>query len=146
MYDRVLFPTDGSDVAELATDHAIAVAERFDAPLHAFYVVDTTIDATDAYDSSVAVEELAAAGEVQIEDVRDRAEDAGIAVTTAVEEGQPVETIVAQSRPGDVLVLGTHGRTGIDRFLVGSTTEDVIRSADVPVLAVPASNGDAEAE
>lgn len=142
MYDRVVFPTDGSDGAGVATDHAIELARQFDVPLYAVYVVDTTIDATDAYDSSVALEEVKAAGGDHLEVVAERAEDEGLAVTTAVVEGQPAEAIVEETREGDVLVLGTHGRTGLDRYLIGSTTEKVVRTADVPVVAVPLSGAD----
>lgn len=139
MYERVVFPTDGSEGARTATEHAVTLAQQFDAPLYAFSVADTTIDATDAFDSNVALEELAAIGEVSLDGVRERAEAAGVPVETAVLEGQPAETIVEEARKGDVLVLGTHGRTGLDRYLIGSTTETVVRMAEVPVVAVPVS-------
>lgn len=140
MYERILFPTDGSEGAQVALEHAIGLARRFDAPLYAFFVVDTTIDATDAFDSSVALEELTATGGAQLEAVRDSAENAGLRVQTDVLEGRPAETIVEQAAPGDIIVLGTHGRTGLDRYLVGSTTEKVVRTADVPVVAIPVSS------
>lgn len=144
MYERVLFPTDGSDAAATATAHAIVVADQFDVPMHVLYVVDVTpAKATDAY-SGVAVETLVAEGEKHVESVRDRAAEAGVDVSTEVVEGKPAQTIVEATTDGDVLIMGTHGRTGLDRYLIGSTTENVVRTADVPVLTVPVEDLDEE--
>lgn len=137
MYDRVILPTDGSEGAAVATEHALDLAELVDAPLHVLFVVDTTTGHTsDAY-SGVAVDALREAGEEAVERVRERAERAGVEATTEVEIGAPASTIVETAGPGDVLVLGTHGRTGLSRYLIGSTTEKVVRTADVPVVTVP---------
>lgn len=146
MYERVLFPTDGSDAAEAATEHALAIASRFDVPLHALYVVDVrAAQATDAYAGPSVdppMDALEAAGEEAVERVGDRAEREGVAVTTAVVEGTPTSAIVEAAADGDVVVMGTHGRTGLDRYLIGSTTEKVVRTADVPVVTVPVSDSD----
>lgn len=142
MYDRVLFPTDGSEGADVAATHALTVADRFDAPVHALYVVDVTAgQATDAY-AAPAVDALRAAGEEHVDRVVERAEREGVEVTSAVVEGTPASTIVEETTDGDVVVMGTHGRTGLDRYLIGSTTEKVVRTAEVPVVAVPVPEAD----
>ncbi|WP_225335526.1 universal stress protein [Halomicrobium urmianum] len=141
MYDRVLYPTDGSDGAEVATAHAIEVARRFEAPLHVLYVVDVSAaQSTDAYDRvplDATVEALEGAGEEIVDRVRERAAEAGLAVDASVVEGMPASAIVGFAEADDVIVMGTHGRTGLDRYLIGSTTEKVVRTADVPVVTVP---------
>lgn len=144
MYERVLFPTDGSDAASAATEHAIELAREFDAPIHVLYVVDVTpAHASDAY-AGVAMDTLLTEGEEHVEAAREAAERAGIEVTTDVTEGTPAQTIVETAEPGDVIVMGTHGRSGLDRYLIGSTTENVVRTADVPVVTVPVHEGERE--
>lgn len=146
MYERVLHPTDGSDAADAAVEDAVELARRYDAPLHVLYVVDVTVGrATDAYAGQV-VRELESIGREHVASVTDRAGDAGVDVTNAVEEGTPATTIAETTEQGDVVVMGTHGRSGIDRYLVGSTTEKVIRSVDVPVLTVPLSRAEGTGE
>lgn len=146
MYDRVLFPTDGSEGADVATEHAIEVANRFDAPIHAVYVVDmTALYGADAYSSpplDPPLDALEAEGREWLERVSERADREDIDVTTAVEEGSPASAIVEAAEADDVIVMGTHGRTGLDRYLIGSTTEKVVRTADVPVLTVPVTKVD----
>jgi nucleotide-binding universal stress UspA family protein len=141
VYDRVLFPTDGSEASDVATDHALAIADRFGIPLHALFVVDTSsIQTTDAYATSnfeATLEALEAEGRQRIEAVEDRATEAGVEVSSDVVEGRPATDIVETTADGDVVVMGTHGRTGLDRYLIGSTTEKVVRTADVPVVTVP---------
>lgn len=143
MYERVLLPTDGSDAADVATEHAIGLARQFDIPLHALYVVDVrAAQATDAYAGpsvDPTIDALEGAGEEAVERVRERAEGDGVDVTTAVVDGTPASAIVEAATGGDVIVMGTHGRTGLDRYLIGSTTEKVVRTADVPVVTVPVS-------
>ncbi len=141
VYDRVLYPTDGSDGAEVATAHAIEVARRFEAPLHVLYVVDVSAaQSTDAYDRvplDATTEALAGAGEEIVDRVIERAAESGVEVDGTVTEGTPASTIVEFADRDDVIVMGTHGRTGLDRYLIGSTTEKVVRTADVPVVTVP---------
>ena len=137
MYERVLFPTDGSEEAAVASEHSLEFARRFDAPLHVLYVVD--VRALKAADDTPnpALGSLEATGEQEVTRVSERAERAGIDATTAVIRGTPASTIVEASENDDVIVMGSHGRTGFDRYLIGSTAEKVVRTADVPVVTVP---------
>lgn len=141
MYDRVLYPTDGSEGADVVTDHAVAFAQRFDAPLHVLFAVDTSnIQATDAFATSnfeSTYEALEAEGQARFDRVAERAADAGVEVTSSFLEGKPADTIVEAANETDLIVMGTHSRSGLDRILLGSTTEKVVRSAAVPVVAVP---------
>ncbi|AQL44367.1 universal stress protein UspA [Halorientalis sp. IM1011] len=137
MYDSILVPTDGSDTAQAAVDHAIDHAKRYDATLHTLYVVEEPpIDEGDAPEVLDAIEST---GERAIQDVIDaaRAADVGT-VEGSVAEGAPYRAILEYVDQNDIdlVVMGTHGRTGLDRYLLGSVTEKVVRSAPVPVLTV----------
>ena len=149
-YDAVLIPTDGSPAAEAAIDRGVAVADAFDATVHALYVVDTMTLAGGA-DATVPgggggggvatgelLDPLLSRGEDATDLVAERARDAGVEVTTAVTEGSPGSTLLeyAEAESVDFVAMGTHGYTGIDRVLLGSTTERLIRNASVPVMSI----------
>lgn len=144
MYDAILVPTDGSRVAGAAIDHALELAARFDATIHALYVVDTD-RASGAWlgedlgvDTQHVIEQLHEEGEEAVDEIAAAADARGIDCVTAIREGTPNAVIrsYANEEGMDCIVMGTHGREGLDRFLLGSTTERVIRRADVPVLTV----------
>jgi nucleotide-binding universal stress UspA family protein len=140
MYDRILVPTDGSDPALAATDHALTIAERFDATVHALYVVDIDGIAHEAPGLGLDAlrDALRSEGEGATATVAERAEERGIAVRQSVVEGVAEDAVVdyADDEGIDLIVMGTHGRRGLDRYLVGSVTERVVRRTDVPTLVV----------
>ena len=152
MYDRILVPTDGSEAADRAVAEALDLAERFDAEVHALYVVDTgalafgSADEEDmVFDDRALIDALETEGESSTMAVDERARERGLEVVTAVTRGDPERAILeyADEHDVDLLVMGTHGRRGIDRFLLGSTTERVVRKSTVPVLTI---RGDADAD
>ncbi|TKX79473.1 universal stress protein [Halorubrum sp. SD626R] len=140
LYDRILVPTDGSAEGERAVAHALDLAAVHGAAVHAIHVVDSAryagmpMEASwegvgellrgDADEAVDAVEGLAAGTDVDVE--------------TAVVEGSPSREIVryAEGNDCDLVVMGTHGRGGIDRLLLGSVAEKVVRGSAVPVLTV----------
>ena len=147
MYERILVPTDGSDVADAAAAHAVALAAAVGADLHVLYVVDA--DAMGLVrPSQLDVDEvrtsLSEAGERTAGAVADAAEEAGVEAETVVRVGAPDEAIseYAEEAAVDVIVMGTHGRSGLDRVILGSVTERVIRGSKIPVLAVPPGEAD----
>ena len=146
--ETVLIPTDGSDGALAGARWAVALAERLEASLHVLSVVDTgdsaviesirepshVLDAleTEAHDAIAAVETVL------------KESTANLPVTTAVRRGSPHETIssYATQQAVDVIVMGTTGRSGLDRLLLGSTTERVLRTTARPLLVVPPEAGE----
>jgi nucleotide-binding universal stress UspA family protein len=141
MFDTIVVATDGSDSVGRAVDVAIEMADRFDATVHALYVVDDDEVAS----SPAAVRDehrtaLAERGERALASVCTvaNAVDEGLDVTTAVCEGEPGEEVVdfADEVGADLVVTGTRGRHGEDRFLIGSVAETVVRTCPVPVLTV----------
>ena len=143
-YDDVMIPTDGSDCAELAVDHGLAVAEKFDATVHAVSVVDLRAVATaaDAPVDAGLLSRLEERGRDATEAVADRAREAGLDATTAVREGVPARALLdyADEEDVDLIAMGTHGRTGFDRYFLGSTAAKVVRASAVPVLSVRSGN------
>lgn len=137
MYNEILMPTDGSQGSIAAAEHAIELATTYDAALHALYVVQTTV-APEA-DMSGVYEAFEEAGSDAVDNVVERAEAAGVGTVQAqLAHGSPHEQIIAYANDHDIdiIVMGTHGRTGLDRYLLGSVTEKVVRLADVPVMTV----------
>lgn len=140
-YDEILVPTDGSERAAAAVAHAIAIADRFDARIHAVNVVDIgEIAATgNLRPPTEVLNRCQERGEAATDRILTWARDADVAGVSAVTEGFPAEELLGYCEDNDIdlITMGTAGRTGLDRVLLGSTTERVIRRADRPVLAVP---------
>lgn len=137
-YEDVLLPTDGSEGAEVAIEWGVALADVYDMAVHSVYSVDIgrfeSLEAVgDIYD---ALEE---SGRNALETVRSRARADDLTVTGHIASGPAARAILSYSEEHDVdmIVMGTHGRTGVERYLIGSVTETVVRNADVPVCCVP---------
>ncbi len=135
---QILFPTDFSDASGPAGATAADLARQFGARLHVLHVVPPVTDPTPAPDALRRV----------VDDV-----GRGVPVVTAIASGRPARQIAAYVLKNaiDLVVLGTHGRTGITRALLGSVAEAVVRHARCRVLTVPADlpaapRGPAEAE
>ncbi|WP_255198708.1 universal stress protein [Halorarius litoreus] len=138
MYRDVLVPTDGSDAAEAAVEHAIDHAVRYDAALHVVHVVDP-VTLPPSPNGGRILETLERQGRAAIERVAQQAENAEVrTIESAVVSGPPHTGILEyiDEHDIDLVVMGTHGRRGLDRFLLGSVTERVVRLTDVPVLVV----------
>jgi nucleotide-binding universal stress UspA family protein len=148
MYDDILIPTDGSDASKRAVEHAIDMARTYDARLHALYVVDTGAYSTLDVGAEMLLDALEEEGEATVKRVEEMAGDAGVSVSTEIASGTPHRTILdyAEDHDVDLIVMGTHGRTGLDRYLLGSVTERVVRTADVPVLTVRTGREDRDEE
>jgi len=136
MFDSVVVATDGSESVQRAVDVALDLADRFEASVHALYVVD----ASEVESSPESVrDELRSALESEGEDALSAVVDrASTDVSTAVREGRPAAEITAYAREvdADVVATGTRGRHGENRFLIGSVAERVVRTCDKPVLTV----------
>jgi len=137
MFDTILFPTDGSDGAEAAFGHVLDLAEAHGATVYVLNVADTARDSVTQIQGQV-IDTLEREGARIVRETATRASDRGVATVTEVLQGEPYNTIVdyAAANDVDVVVMPTHGRQGLERFLLGSTTERVIRRADVPVLTL----------
>lgn len=145
MYDTVLIATDGSAGVQQAIDEGTELANLTDATVHGLYVVDDrAYGAVPDADLLGVTEALETEGEGAVADVAERAADAGVESETAIEYGSPSEEIVgyAERVDADLIVLGAHGRTGVDRLLLGSVTENVIRRTEKSVHVVRVEDGE----
>ena len=143
MYDRILLPTDGSEGNDRAVGEAIDLAAETGAELHVLFVVEELPYAPEMTEDRLEVH-LRGIGEEATETIRERAEEAGVTAQTAIEDGTPHLEILGyvDREMIDLVVMGTHGRNGLDKYLLGSVTERVVRSADVPVLTVRVDGDD----
>ena len=139
MYDDILLPTDGSGAADAAVDNALSLAAQYDATLHVLYVADTTEYSTVTFEDDV-VDPLEREGEDVVDGVVQRADAEGVVAKGVVMQGGVFETIqnYVADEGIDAIVMGTHGRRGLGRALLGSVTERTLRSTDIPVLVVDA--------
>lgn len=146
LYDHILVPTDGSAETRRAVEHAIDLADEHEATIHALYVLNTASYASVSVDASWegVSDMLREEGEAAVEAVADLARSADVEVVSVLRSGSPSREIVryAEEEGCDLVVMGTHGRGGIDRLLLGSVAERVVRSSQVPVLTVRVSRDD----
>ena len=150
MYDTVLFPTDGSETATEAAIHAIDLASRHDAELHSLYVVDHERVSRMApkLGTDHIKQTLQEEGETATGEIADQAAEAGLETTTSIREGAPADVITdyADTIGADAIVMGTNGRTGMNRLLLGSVAERVIQTTNLPVTTVKSPANEASEE
>lgn len=140
---KILVPTDGSDSSMCAAEYGVSIAKTFGAQIMVVYVIDTVVlDEARAFfkvDEREDVErKLEQAGQRYINYVLGLAEKEGVKAASIIAKGIPFEQIVhlAKESNMDLIVMGTHGRRGPDRILIGSVAERVIEYSQCPVLVV----------
>ncbi len=137
MYETILVPTDGSDPANRAVEHALAVADRYDASVHALYCVETHRYGEPALSTTaIVLDQLEEQGQAMLEEIRDRAANAGIECTSEVCHGRPWEATleVGDKVEADLIIIGYQGQSHTRTRKIGSAAERIVRSADRPVL------------
>jgi nucleotide-binding universal stress UspA family protein len=145
VFDTIVISTDGSASVQRAVDVALDVADKFDAAVHALYVVDTgEVESSPDGVRSEMRNALQARGGEAIVDVQRRGDGLGVDVTGVVREGRPATEIADYAREidADAVAVGTRGRHGENRFLIGSVAERVVRTCPVPVLTVRQLEGE----
>jgi nucleotide-binding universal stress UspA family protein len=136
MFETIVIATDGSESVRRAVDVALDLAERFDAEVHCLYVVDEgDVASSPERLRGEMAEALADRGQEAIDEVRESTDREVIA---SVQEGHPPSVIDEYARKidADMVAMGTRGRHGENRFLIGSVAERVVRTCPVPVLTV----------
>jgi nucleotide-binding universal stress UspA family protein len=138
-YRKILLATDGSDLAEAALRHAVALARLASAELTILYVVDTHLAFMTGILRQEALEELRADGRRALAAAGDVARGAEIGHHVCRGEGRPGEAIIAEAERlgADLIVVGSHGQGAITDILLGSVSQYVLHHARVPVCIVP---------
>jgi len=151
LFRNILVATDGSAVADRALDEAIALAVQLGAQLTVLSVLDVYAAVADMQMANEALFEhhmqtLRDQGKAIVDGATAQATAAGVSVRGILREAKvyrPAEAIVQEASEGyDLVVIGTHGRHGWPRLVLGSDAEEVLRRAPVPVLAVRLGSAD----
>ena len=144
MYQRIVVPLDGSRQAEHALADAEQLARLCGAPLHLIRVVDSSgmgaagavAPYIDALSYQVLIEDEQIAARTYLEKVEQVVTGRGHDLTIELRQGPAAGEILAATRPGDLVVMATHGRGGVERWFMGSVAESVVRRAETPVLLI----------
>jgi nucleotide-binding universal stress UspA family protein len=145
MYESILVPADGSQEMEAIVEQAIELASLCDATIHALHVVDERAYMSVPDDARDMVREtLEDDAKVATEGVVSEAEEVGVDVERELRWGDPAAGILSYAVEADIaaIVMGTHGRTGYERYVMGSVAEKVVRLSPVPVLVVDVGETD----
>ena len=143
-FRNILVPTDGSEYTKMAIDKAVELAKAVGGSITAIYVIDHTVFGNIPMDSSVTsvYDMMEKEGREATAYVRQLCEQNGIESKEMIVEGAPVKAIVSASSDFDVIVMGTLGRTGFAKLMMGSVAERVVRYAKCPVMVVRAIESD----
>lgn len=144
MYQEILVPLDGSELAESALPHARALAKAFDGRITLISILEPVFVLSQpsmigpVISVSGNIEEEQASVREYLDTIAGNLKKEGIDVRTAILQGDPASEIVdyAAANHEDIIVMSTHGRSGIQRWVYGSVADRVLRSATSPVLLV----------
>ena len=147
MLDKIMIATDGSDASRHAANLGISLAKHSAGVVIAVYVVDmqrivhlpgyTTLHGP----KESLLDAMLKEGEEAVAHIGEKAEEEGISFNKVILKGNPSDELLRYSKElgVDILVMGSIGRTGISKFLLGSVAEKVVRHSEVPVVVVPYS-------
>jgi nucleotide-binding universal stress UspA family protein len=138
---KILVPTDFSNDADLAVEFAFDLAEKFDSEvtfLHAYQLPTYVLPDGAILPAAEVVASVMTEAQDRLSALVGRAKEANVRATFELRQGVPLTEILgfAKQSLADLIVMGTHGRTGIEHFLIGSVAEKVVRKAPCPVLTV----------
>jgi nucleotide-binding universal stress UspA family protein len=140
-FERIIVPTDGSEVAKKAAQKALALAHATEIDVIAMHVVDIPgLPALYGFPDELPYEQLhdliQKQGRSYLDELEELGEQLGVKVFKRIVDGHPADEIIKAAREDDLIVIGSKGRTGLDRLLMGSVAENVVRHAPCSVLLV----------
>jgi len=141
-FNKILIAIDFSENSNYAFDYALMLARKFDAEITVLHVINEPIDLRGFYVPHISFEqlekEIEAGADAMMEKFCQEKMEGYCNFRTSVVNGIPYEEIIRKGKEIDasLIVLGTHGRTGLDHIIFGSTAERVVRSAASPVLSI----------
>jgi nucleotide-binding universal stress UspA family protein len=144
--NKILYATDFSESSAQACDYALTLAKLANAEVHVLHVIDEFADRRKSMIQPEAMVLLEREVEIQalkeMEEFCKKRFNGKIPFTTDIVMGIPFQEIIkkASELPADLIVVGTHGRTGVEHVIVGSTAERIVRRSEVPVLTVRSEN------
>jgi len=142
MYERVLLPTDGSPCSEQALREGLELVRACNASATVLFVVENPLLTMPMlpegipYEAELYEDLRKAAGEI-LERAKKIAAEIGVDdVETVMKDGQPAATIAEMAGEFDLVIMGTHGRGGLEKLILGSVTDAVLHRTDTPVLVI----------
>lgn len=143
MYQHILVPVDGSSTSDRALYEAIKFARQQNACLTVVHVLEDIwyFDNENYINYTELVDSMRTGGEKMLKDAREKVHQAGLTVETRLLEakGERIANVIineAKTCLADLIIIGTHGRSGFSRMLLGSIAEGVVRTAHIPVLLI----------
>ena len=153
MYDRIVVPLDGSELASEALAHGKNLAKRLDVPIHLVRAIDPMIFSGGMGSVGMGLD-YTAVNELISEEEQDATSfidsqvatlaSEGYSATGVVLRGSAALAIISATKKGDLVTMASHGRTGVRRWFLGSVAEEVLRQASVPVLLIRMPHEDEE--
>jgi nucleotide-binding universal stress UspA family protein len=151
MYQRILVPVDGSTTAQRALDEALRFGRQEGAQLELVHVVgDVRLMEANSYINYAEIKEtMKRSGRRILDHAQAVVQQAGVTAETQMLEanGDRVANVIVEEAkrwPADLIVIGTHGRSGFSRVLFGSVAEGVVRTAHIPVLLIRGEKGESD--
>jgi nucleotide-binding universal stress UspA family protein len=149
MYKRILVAVDGSDTSRRAFDAALALAKAMGAILQPYYVIENTPMYFDApgYDPSILRNQMIAQGNELAADMNRLMREHAVTGDMTTGEASSLDDVptlvlnAAKAAGADLIVMGTHGRRGFQRLILGSVAERCVRQSTLPVLLIPSAAG-----
>jgi len=141
MYEKVLLPTDGSPCSAQALREGLELARSCGAKATVIYVVENPLLTLPMLPEGIPYEaelyeDLKKAADEVLSEAQKIAAEVGVAIETVMAEGQPVPTIVSYAKNFDLVIMGTHGRGGLEKLILGSVTDGVLHRTDRAVLVI----------
>jgi len=130
LFERIMIPTDGSKFAARSEDVAMEIAKKFNSTVVAVHIIDDKL----IYPFEVLEDE----GKSILKKVRERAEKEDLAIEEVLIVGSPVHDMakIVKKTRSDIVIIGTHGKTGLEKLILGSVAESALKTVQVPLLLV----------
>jgi len=148
IFRKIMVATDGSELVKRAVEVAVEIARISEAKLYAVHVIElesnSIFHSLNEEQKKALREQLHIEGKKATDFVEDIGRTANVGVESIIFEGNPVNGILDFTEQNDIdlIVMGTHGKTGLERFLIGSVSENVVRHSNRPVLVVRGESSD----
>lgn len=137
-FKKILVPTDGSEANETVIEKSLYLARMLGAKLKVLFVVDTSTFKGIPPDELITTlrGHMESKGTEILDKVVEDGKEIGVEVEKSLVHGHPDDIIIEESKNQDLIVIGTHGRSGLSRIFIGSTTERVVKHSECPVMVI----------
>ncbi|NLI62504.1 MAG: universal stress protein [Methanosarcinaceae archaeon] len=138
VYSNIVVATDGTEYVKKAVDYAVDISKMSGAKLHGIYVTDISTISPTSTEWVLVSENLKAESDEALSYIRKKAEESNVEVELVNTEGNPANEVIkyAKNIKADMIVVGAAGKKAVERLLLGSVSEKIVRNSEIPVLVV----------